>query len=193
MDRARALDLALLLPTLPLFLPAIGALALVAKLRQGGTVWFRQERLGKGGRTFSVYKIRTMTTEPDPKDRSVTPLGAWLRLRGLDELPQLLSVLVGDMRLVGPRPLTPADFERLSTKHPRFAERLRVRPGLTGLAQACQSQGIAQTSALEAGYAATRSAALDLRILCRTAWMNVVGKRRGRWDATEWEARLAVA
>lgn len=191
MDRARALDLALLLPTLPFFLPAIGALALAAKLRQGGPVWFHQERLGQGGRTFTVCKIRTMTTEPATEDRRVTPLGGWLRLRGLDELPQLLSVLAGDMRLVGPRPLTPADFERLSAAHPRFTERLRVRPGLTGMAQACQSQGIAQTSALEAGYAASRSAVLDLRILCRTAWMNLVGKRRGRWDAAEWEARLA--
>lgn len=193
MDRARALDLALLLPTLPLFLPTIGVLAVTAKLRQAGPVWFRQERLGKGGRIFGVYKIRTMTTEPDPQDRRVTPFGAWLRLRGLDELPQLLNVLVGDMRLVGPRPLTPADFERLSAVHPRFSDRLRVRPGLTGLAQACQSQGIAQTSALEAGYADHRSTLLDLRILIRTAWMNVVGKRRGRWDATAWEARLVGA
>lgn len=193
MDRARALDLALLLPALPLLGPAVAGLALTAKLVQGGPIWFRQVRLGRGGRRFSVYKIRTMTTEPDPQDRRVTPLGAWLRLRGLDELPQLLNVLRGDMRLVGPRPLTPADFDRLSAAHPRFAERLRVRPGLTGMAQACQSQGIHQTAALEAGYAARRSALLDLRILGRTAWMNIVGKRRGRWDAGEWEARLAAA
>jgi lipopolysaccharide/colanic/teichoic acid biosynthesis glycosyltransferase len=191
LDRARALDLALLLPTLPLFLPAIGALALTARLAQGGPVWFLQERVGRGGRTFRVYKIRTMTTEPAPTQRTVTPLGAWLRLRGLDELPQLLNVLKGDMRLVGPRPLTPADFDRLSAAHARFAERARVRPGLTGIAQACQSQGIAQTAALEAGYATHRSALLDVRILLRTAWMNVVGKRRGRWSAVAWEARLA--
>jgi len=191
MDRARALDLALLLPTLPVFLPTIGVLALAARVAQGGPVWFFQERVGRGGRPFRVYKIRTMTTESDPDDRRVTPLGGWLRQRGLDELPQLLNVLSGDMRLVGPRPLTPSDFARLAAAHPRFAERAQVRPGLTGLAQACQAQGLEQTATLEAGYAAHRSVGLDLRILARTAWMNLVGKRRGRWDPAAWETRLA--
>ena len=190
MDRARAFDLALLLPTLPVFLPAIGLLAITARCVQGGPVWFLQTRVGQGGRTFEVYKIRTMTTNALPSSRTVTPLGTWLRHRGLDELPQLLNVLRGDMRLVGPRPLTPADFERLSTSHPRFSERLRVRPGLTGMAQACQAQGVAQTASLEAGYARHRTALLDLRILLRTAWMNMVGKRRGHWSPTAWEARL---
>lgn len=193
MDRARALDLALLLPTLPLFLPAIGALAAAAWLTQGGPVWFHQERVGRGGRTFRVHKIRTMTTEPDPRDRTVTPLGRRLRARGLDELPQLLNVLAGDMRLVGPRPLTRGHFERLCARNPAFGDRARVRPGLTGLAQVCQSQSVDETASLEAAYARSRSALLDLRILLGTVRINVVGKARGKWSGATWEARLGGA
>jgi lipopolysaccharide/colanic/teichoic acid biosynthesis glycosyltransferase len=193
MDRARALDLALLLPTLPVFLPAIGALALVARLSQPGPVFFHQERVGRDGRTIRVHKIRTMTTEPDPRDRTVTPLGRWLRARGLDELPQLLNVLRGDMRLVGPRPLTRGDFDRLCARNPTFGDRARVRPGLTGLAQVCQSRSIDETAGLEAAYARSRSALLDLRILLGTVRINAVGKARGKWCSATWGARLGGA
>ena len=80
MDRARAFDLALLLPTLPVFLPAIGLLAITARCVQGGPVWFLQTRVGRGGRTFEVYKIRTMTTNALPSTRIVTPLGTWMNI-----------------------------------------------------------------------------------------------------------------
>jgi hypothetical protein len=83
------------------------------------------------------------------------------------------------MSLVGPRPLTPADAARLTAVHPPFAARFAVPPGLTGLAQVCLAQGVALTSELDAAYVRTRSARLDLQILLRTAWMNLVGKRRG--------------
>ncbi len=180
---SRVLDLVLLLPTAPLFGGAVGVLAIVAKVGQGGPVFFVQERVGEGGRPFRVYKIRTMSTEPDPQARTVTPLGGWLRQRGLDELPQLWCVFTGDMRLVGPRPLTVADHERLCAAHPGFERRTSVPPGLTGLAQACQAVGIEQTSRLERWYADHGGVVFDLRILARTAWMNVVGKRRGKWKA----------
>lgn len=175
----RLFDLVLLLPLVPLFATAVGLLAALVRVVDGRPVFFAQPRIGAGGRTFTVWKLRTMTCEPAASDRRPTRLGQWLRLRGLDELPQLYNVLIGDMSLVGPRPLTPADAARLTALHPPFAARFAVPPGLTGLAQVCLAQGVALTSELDAAYVRTRSAALDLRILLRTAWMNLVGKRRG--------------
>ena len=179
MTRKRLLDLTLLLPLVPLFAAVTGLLALAVLLADGRPVFFHQTRVGQGQRPFTVWKLRTMTTEPDPRDRTPTRLGAWLRQRGLDELPQLWNVLRGDMSLVGPRPLTPADATRLCAAHPPFAARFAVAPGLTGLAQVCLAQGPALTGQLDAAYVRTRSAALDLKLLLRTAWMNLVGKRRG--------------
>jgi lipopolysaccharide/colanic/teichoic acid biosynthesis glycosyltransferase len=175
----RLLDLALLIPLVPLFASLVGLLALVVRVVDGRPVFFAQPRVGAGGRPFTVWKLRTMTCEPDPALRRPTRLGQWLRQRGLDELPQLYNVLIGDMSLVGPRPLTPTDAARLTALHPPFAARFAVPPGLTGLAQVCLAQGVALTSELDAAYVRTRSAGLDLRILLRTTWMNLVGKRRG--------------
>lgn len=183
--RKRLFDLALLLPLLPLFALLTGALALAVLVCDGRPIFFTQPRVGHRRRIFQVVKLRTMTREPDPADRRPTRLGAFLRQRGLDELPQLLvNVLRGDMSLVGPRPLTEADADRLVAEHPPFAGRFDVPPGLTGLAQVCLAQGSALTAALDAAYAERRSAALDLRILLRTAWMNLVGKRRGALRTT---------
>jgi hypothetical protein len=109
MTRKRVLDLALLLPLVPLFATAVGLLALLVLLIDGRPIFFGQPRLGRARRPFAIWKLRTMTTEPDPNDRRPTRLGAWLRQRGLDELPQLYCVLRGHMSLVGPRPLTAAD------------------------------------------------------------------------------------
>ena len=176
----RALDLALLLPLVPLFGLLIGGLALAVWIADGRPIFFRQPRVGVDGRPFQILKLRTMTTEADPKARRPTRLGARLRQRGLDELPQLVNVLRGDMSLVGPRPLTPADAERLSAAHPPFRRRFAVPPGLTGLAQVCQALGPELTSELDHAYVVRQSARMDLAILLRTAWMNVVGKRRGK-------------
>ena len=175
----RALDLALLLPALPIFALLTAALALVVLVVDGRPVFFGQPRLGRGRRPFTIWKLRTMTTEADPRRRRPTRLGALLRHRGLDELPQLWSVLRGDMSLCGPRPLTAADAERLAATCPAFDARFAALPGLTGLAQVCQARGAAATAALDAAYAARRGARLDLQILLRTAWINLVGKRRG--------------
>ena len=189
--RKRALDLALLLPTLPVFLPLMGAVALAAWARQGGPVLFHQERVGYRGRTFRVHKIRTMTTEPDPARRTVTPLGRRLRAHGLDELPQLLNVLKGEMSLVGPRPLSRADLDRLSATTPEIADRVAQPPGLTGLAQVTQARGPAENARMDALYGRAWAPLLDVEILLRTAWINAVGKARGRWSPAGAEARLA--
>lgn len=175
----RALDLILLLPTLPIFLSAISLLALVVLLLDGRPIFFTQLRAGKRGRRFRILKLRTMTTEADARDRRPTRFGAFMRQHGLDELPQLLNVLVGDMSLVGPRPLKPDDVERLSSRFPQFKARLEVPPGLTGLSQIALVTGAEKVAAVDAHYARTRSALLDLEVLFRTMWINVVGKRRG--------------
>jgi lipopolysaccharide/colanic/teichoic acid biosynthesis glycosyltransferase len=176
----RLMDLALVLITLPLWGLLLGLLALIVLLLDGRPVFFPQPRLGRGGRRFRILKLRSMTTEADPRSRKPTGLGRHLRQHGLDELPQLINVLTGDMSLVGPRPLTPDDLQRLAVLHPEFARRLDLPPGLTGLAQVCSAQGAALTAALEVHYAQQQTAGLDLAILVRTAWINVVGKRRGR-------------
>lgn len=175
----RILDLALLMPLLPLFAAVVGLLALVVLVGQGRPIFFRQQRVGVGGKPFGILKLRTMTTETDPRQRKPTRLGRWLRQRGLDELPQLFNVLVGEMSLVGPRPLTAPDADRLCAAHPPFRRRFAVPPGLTGLAQICQAQGPELTAELDHAYVCRQSVAMDLMILSRTAWMNLVGKRRG--------------
>jgi lipopolysaccharide/colanic/teichoic acid biosynthesis glycosyltransferase len=169
----RLMDLTLTLATLPLWGLLVGLLALAVLVADGRPVFFPQPRLGRGGRRFRILKLRTMTTEPDPLARKPTQLGRHLRQHGLDELPQLINVLAGDMSLVGPRPLTPDDFQRLAADHPDMP------PGLTGLAQVCGARGVALTAALEVHYARRWTPGLDLAILLRTVWINLVGKRRG--------------
>jgi lipopolysaccharide/colanic/teichoic acid biosynthesis glycosyltransferase len=177
--RKRLLDLTLLSLTLPLWGAAVLLLALAVRAADGAPIFFAQPRVGRGGRPFRIWKLRSMTTETEPQRRRPTRFGGWLRHHGLDELPQLLNVLLGDMSLCGPRPLTPDDLARLSALHPGFAERLALPPGLTGLPQVCVARGAALTAALDDHYARRWTAAGDLAILLRTAWINLVGKRRG--------------
>jgi lipopolysaccharide/colanic/teichoic acid biosynthesis glycosyltransferase len=180
----RLLDLALLAPAAPLYAAVAALLALAVRVVDGRPVFFVQERVGQGGHRFRIWKLRTMTSEPDPTRRRPTRLGAWMRQRGLDEIPQLFNVLRGDMSLVGPRPLTPGDAERLTAQYPPFAARFAVPPGLTGLAQVANATGVVgagvlATTALDTEYIRRRGALLDVHILARTVWINCVGKRRG--------------
>jgi lipopolysaccharide/colanic/teichoic acid biosynthesis glycosyltransferase len=176
----RALDLALLLPTMPFFAVVVGALIVVVLVFDGRPIFFTQERVGRGRKPFKIYKLRTMTTDPDITRRRPTALGARLRRHGVDELPQLFNILIGDMSLVGPRPLTPNDVVRLEPKHPNFGARFDAKPGLTGLAQVHRTDSVAESSALDAEYARRQNALLDIAILLRTTWINIVGKARGK-------------
>ena len=172
MDTKRLLDLALLLPGSLAYGPPLALAALAVKLDDGGPVLFRQVRVGHRGQPFEVLKLRTM------RQGEVTRAGRVLRQTGLDELPQFLNVLKGEMSLVGPRPLTPQDLERLETQAPGFKRRLRDKPGITGLAQVHGTRGLADTMRLEDAYSGqTRE---DLRILARTVLINLVGKSRAR-------------
>jgi lipopolysaccharide/colanic/teichoic acid biosynthesis glycosyltransferase len=139
-----ALDAALALALLTLTGPLILALALLVKLTSRGPAFYTQTRVGRGGRRFTIYKLRTMVNKCEsltgprwsiPGDPRVTGLGRFLRRTHLDELPQLLNVLKGDMSLIGPRPERPEFLPELERACPQYRERLAVRPGVTGLAQ----------------------------------------------------------
>ena len=162
--------------------PVIAAVALVVRLRMGRPLLFRQQRAGRGGRPITVTKVRTMThargsdgTQLADLDR-LTPLGRRLRASSLDEVPQLWSVLKGDMSLVGPRPLPLAYVERYSAEQRR---RLDAKPGITGWAQVHGRNALSwpEKLALDVWYVDNASLRVDGEIVIRT--LSAVLFRRG--------------
>ena len=124
--------------------PILLLIALAVKLTSRGPVLYSQTRVGKNGKLFTLYKVRSMAHDCEktsgvrwstPGDARITPIGAFLRKTHLDELPQLWNVLSGDMCLVGPRPERPEFTPALERAIPHYRDRLSVRPGVTGLAQ----------------------------------------------------------
>jgi lipopolysaccharide/colanic/teichoic acid biosynthesis glycosyltransferase len=165
----RALDLSIALVLLVLSTPILALAAGAILATMGRPLLFRQQRAGKGGRCFTLLKLRTMREDPHAPDSArLTPLGRWLRATSLDELPQLWNVLRGDMALVGPRPLLP---EYLGRYTPEQARRHLVRPGITGLSQVRGRNRLSwrEKLALDVWYVDHASLALDLKILARTA------------------------
>jgi len=173
----RALDVVGASIGLALSAPILAASALAVRLEDGGPVFFRQERVGIAGSTFTVVKLRTMVVGAEGKgagyavdrgDARITRVGRLLRGASIDELPQLWNVLVGDMSLVGPRPTLAYQVERYDERQRR---RLDVRPGLTGWAQVNGRAALSwpERIELDVWYVEHRSLALDLRILLRTA------------------------
>jgi lipopolysaccharide/colanic/teichoic acid biosynthesis glycosyltransferase len=163
----RAFDVAVSAVALLVFALPMAALAVAIRLTMGSPVLFRQVRPGLGGEPFTILKFRTMRDGDEPDAERITRLGRFLRETSLDELPELLNVLRGDMSLVGPRPLLVAYLDRYT---PEQARRHEVRPGLTGLAQVSGRNATTweQRFALDVEYVDTRSLALDLRIIGRT-------------------------
>lgn len=170
----RLLDTVLVAIGLLLLSPLLLALMFLVRLRLGSPVLFVQERPGKNGRLFRMYKFRTMTSErgPDgvllPDAERLTRLGRFLRSTSLDELPELWNVLRGDMSLVGPRPLLPEYLDRYT---PEQARRHEVRPGITGWAQVNGRNALSwdERLALDVWYVDNRSFMLDMKILWMTA------------------------
>jgi exopolysaccharide biosynthesis polyprenyl glycosylphosphotransferase len=184
----RALDVLGSALGLVLLSPLLLLLALAVKLTSRGPIVFVQQRCGLSGRPFRFYKLRTMVQDADHRKRDlehlnemrgpifkirrdprITSLGRVLRKLSLDELPQLWNVLCGDMSLVGPRPPTPDEVERYTT---RQVQRLSVMPGITGLWQVSGRNDIADFERwidLDLEYARRSSLWLDLRILAKTA------------------------
>jgi sugar transferase EpsL len=177
----RAFDLLLTLATAVLWLPTLIVLAVLVRLNLGSPIFFRQERPGLRGRPFTILKLRSMVDLRDSsgqllsdEDR-LTSFGRWLRRSSLDELPELLNVIRGDMSLVGPRPLLMQYLERYTS---RQARRHEVRPGLTGWAQVNGRNAISweEKFELDLWYIEHQSLWLDLRILFRT-FVAVITKR----------------
>lgn len=170
----RALDLAGACAGLSLGAPVLVATAGLIGLTMGAPVLFRQERPGRGGRPFLLYKFRTMRDAHDaegrplPDEQRLTFVGRLVRRTSLDELPQLLNVLKGEMSLVGPRPLLMRYLRRYS---PEQARRHEVKPGITGLAQVRGRNALTweEKFALDVQYVDEWSLALDARILLETA------------------------
>lgn len=153
----RVLDLSIASALLLFFLPSFLLIALAVRFQDGGPALFRQSRIGRGGHQFDCLKFRSMCLDAEARlpalvdedwvarrklkhDPRVTPLGRWLRLSSLDELPQLLNILAGDMSLVGPRPIVP---DEASLYGRRFADYCAIRPGLTGLWQVSGRNAVA--------------------------------------------------
>jgi sugar transferase EpsL len=171
----RLLDLLIAAPALLVLSPVLAPLALLVRIKLGAPVLFRQQRPGLHGRPFTMLKFRTMTEARDadgnllPDARRLTPLGRFLRVTSLDELPELFNVLKGEMSLVGPRPLLMQYLERYA---PEQARRHEVRPGITGWAQVNGRNAITweEKFELDVWYVDHQSPRLDLKILLLTLW-----------------------
>ena len=178
----RIFDLLASCAALLLLSPVLLIVAVLVRMRLGGPVLFKQVRPGLNGVPFEMYKFRTMTGQRDkdgvllPDEQRLTPFGRRLRSSSLDELPELLNVIKGDMSLVGPRPLLMSYLQLYS---PEQMRRHDVRPGITGWAQVNGRNAISwhEKFALDIWYVANRSFVLDIRILFST--VAAVLTRRG--------------
>ena len=190
----RALDLALAALGLTLGAPVLIAAMVAIRLESAGHPLYRQRRVGRQGREFDLYKLRTMVhgaehlgagmavNEGDPR---ITRVGALLRRTSLDELPNLFNVLRGDMSIVGPRPTIPVQVAQYTERQRR---RLEVKPGITGWAQVNGRASLPWSERIELDlwYVEHRSLALDLRILAQTAAMVLSGHGLYKGETGGW-------
>ena len=189
----RAFDLAVIaiafVALLPIWVLLAVGIPIAIWLEDRGPAVYAQRRLGRAGRTFNLLKYRTMVVDAErqtgpvlaaPSDHRVTAVGRALRRFHLDELPQIVNILAGDMSLVGPRPERPELTARWSDAIPGFSRRLRVRPGIAGLAQARASYHAHPRDKLRYDelYIATMSPLLDLKLLLLCVWRAI---RTGIW------------
>jgi lipopolysaccharide/colanic/teichoic acid biosynthesis glycosyltransferase len=181
----RALDILLSSLFLILSLLAAFPIGVVIALTSGRPVFYRGQRVGRGGRVFTMTKFRTLRRGAEARlghhlgvalveatEAEVTRMGRWLRATQLDEVPQFWNVLKGDMSLVGPRPIRPRFFEELAAELPAYWQRLVVRPGLTGFAQVRRGYETSMVEKLshDLEWIADRSVRLYLRTLGATGW-----------------------
>jgi lipopolysaccharide/colanic/teichoic acid biosynthesis glycosyltransferase len=189
----RCADIVLASTALLVLLAPLAAIAAIVCIETRGPALFMQRRGGFRGRPFLIYKFRTMTTCDDGRaisqavveDARVTSFGGFLRKTSLDELPQLLNVLRGEMSLVGPRPHALAHDEAFTRVDASYRSRFRARPGMTGLAQVSGSRGLTATDeavrtrvSFDNQYIDTWSPWLDLTIVFRTVFVVVLGDKR---------------
>jgi len=180
----RAFDILVAALALAILSPVLAIAAIAIKLSSRGPVIYRQRRVGLGGREFEMWKLRTMVQGSDPvgvgrivyrDDPRVTGPGRLLRRTSLDELPNLVNVLRGEMAIVGPRPTIKAQVDDYT---PHQKRRHEVLPGITGWAQVQGRAGIPweERIELDVWYVDHRTAALDARILARTLWLVITSQ-----------------
>ncbi len=186
----RTLDVVLAGSALVALSPVIAAIAVATRLTSGRPVLYRGERVGRYGVVFTMYKFRTLAPDAETRlgpylgpeltrltEQELTPLGRVLRAMYLDELPQLINVVRGDMSLVGPRPVRPAFFDALREEIPQYWQRLVVRPGLTGFAQVrvTREHSWAEKLNHDLEYIADRSVGLYAAVILGTG-VRVIGR-----------------
>jgi exopolysaccharide production protein ExoY len=187
---ARALDIVIALAALLLTLPLFTVLAIAIRLTDGGPAFFGHKRIGRGGRSFRCLKFRSMVVNAEERlqallasdpaaarewardqklreDPRITALGKFLRKSSLDELPQLLNVLRGEMSIVGPRPIVEAEIVRYGRSYRHYCQ---VRPGITGLWQVTGRNNVSyqRRVALDRLYVQTKSLPTDVKIILKT-------------------------
>jgi lipopolysaccharide/colanic/teichoic acid biosynthesis glycosyltransferase len=180
---SRALDVVVSAALLVITSPLLAVAAIAIRLESRGPVFYRQLRVGRGGEPFELWKLRTMVPDAESMgagiyvlegDPRITRMGRLLRRFSLDELPNLVNVLKGDMAIVGPRPTVQEQVDRYTDRQRR---RLEVKPGITGWAQINGRTSLSwpERIELDVWYVEHRSMWLDLRILLKTARMLATG------------------
>ena len=188
----RPFDLAVLcavhIALAPVWLILWTAIPLAIRISDRGPVFYIQERVGRNGKVFKLYKFRSMVVDAEtatgaiwarPKDPRITPVGRFLRAHALDELPQVINMWKGDISLVGPRAERPELVERIERERPEFRARLAVRPGLTGIAQVCGQYSSLPRHKLRYDnlYIKRMSPWLDIKILFLSTLVAVRGNK----------------
>ena len=187
----RLFDVTLSLISLIVFSPLFLIICIAQKIWSGGPVFFKQERIGKGGRPFYIYKFRTMVVNneqdgiprlAEADDCQLTPTGKFLRVHHLDELPQLWNVLKGDMSFIGPRPERKYFIDQIMEIDPRYTELYKIRPGVTSYATLYNgytdtTEKMLRRLELDLYYLEHRSWWFDLKILFKTFVGIIFGKK----------------
>lgn len=177
----RFIDLFIAFIGLALCLPFILVSMLIIRTTSSGPAIFLQERVGRKGKTFIIYKLRTLREDSGTVESRVTAYGAFLRKTHLDEVTQFWNVLTGDMSLVGPRPHSVDEFQRLRFLVPGYERRATVIPGMVGIAQTLPYplfDNDRHRVRADSFYLDNRSLGLDLRALQRTARIALLGRRQ---------------
>lgn len=178
-----SLDILVAIVLFILCVPVLAICILLIKLTSRGSVFFKQRRVGEGGRIFEILKLRTMHVDAEAdtgpvwarkNDPRVTRVGRILRMTHLDELPQLINVIKGHMSLVGPRPERPVFVNYFRTRYRQYEKRISVKPGITGLAQICYKydethEDVKKKLAYDLLYLRKMCMLLDLSIIFLTA------------------------
>ena len=170
----RVLDLLVAGTACAAFAPLIAGVAVATWLEDSGSPLFAQSRVGRQRQPFTIVKLRSM------REQRVTRVGRWLRQTGIDELPQFVNVVRGEMSVVGPRPLTQEDVDRLGWHESDEDWRFAANPGITGLSQLLAGPTARSTRRLDRLYLQKQSLLLDLRLIALSFAVNLAGKRNVR-------------